>query len=201
MHVGTRVVRGPDWRWRDEDGGEGHAGTVVKVKGPRSLIKLPGSTAAEEKCVTVIWDNGEEHEHRAGKDGAFDLRVLDNAPCGKYLFVSCREFELQYISSKRYTFFLFLFLYGPWGAEGCTHTPLHRARFWAVLCICAHVRPGALASFSTVLLHHFLGRNPQGRRKLGRSRSVLHTCYKCISIAVFCLKKSIIIIISHTIKN
>ena len=32
--VGTRVVRGPDWAWRDQDGGEGHLGTVAEVQVP-----------------------------------------------------------------------------------------------------------------------------------------------------------------------
>ena len=26
--VGVRVVRGPDWKWGKQDGGEGHVGTV-----------------------------------------------------------------------------------------------------------------------------------------------------------------------------
>ena len=29
--VGLRVVRGPNWSWGDQDGGEGHVGTVVEV--------------------------------------------------------------------------------------------------------------------------------------------------------------------------
>ena len=29
--VGVRVVRGPDWQWEDQDGGEGFCGTVVEV--------------------------------------------------------------------------------------------------------------------------------------------------------------------------
>ena len=32
--VGLRVVRGPDWEWGDQDGGEGHVGTVVEVGEP-----------------------------------------------------------------------------------------------------------------------------------------------------------------------
>ena len=28
---GLRVVRGPDWSWKDQDGGEGSMGTVIKV--------------------------------------------------------------------------------------------------------------------------------------------------------------------------
>ena len=29
--VGSRVVRGPDWQWADQDGGAGHVGTVVTI--------------------------------------------------------------------------------------------------------------------------------------------------------------------------
>ena len=29
--VGSRVVRGPDWQWADQDGGVGHVGTVVTI--------------------------------------------------------------------------------------------------------------------------------------------------------------------------
>lgn len=31
MDVGTRVVRGPDWKWGNQDDGEGHVGTVVEI--------------------------------------------------------------------------------------------------------------------------------------------------------------------------
>ena len=41
--VGVRVVRGPDWKWGKQDGGEGHVGTVRNY----------GSS--EE--VVVVWDN------------------------------------------------------------------------------------------------------------------------------------------------
>ena len=27
--VGTRVIRGPDWMWGDQDGGESHLGTIT----------------------------------------------------------------------------------------------------------------------------------------------------------------------------
>ena len=29
MFYGVRVVRGPNWKWGDQDGGEGHVGTVI----------------------------------------------------------------------------------------------------------------------------------------------------------------------------
>ncbi len=71
---GTRVVRGPDWTYENQDGGEGHVGTVI-AKGCRNLQARPGE-------VLVLWDDGGEGVYRAGKDGPHDLRLLDNAPAG-----------------------------------------------------------------------------------------------------------------------
>ena len=64
--VGVRVVRGPDWKWDKQDGGEGHVGTVRNFE------------SSEE--VVVVWDNGTAANYRCS--GAFDLRVLDSAPTG-----------------------------------------------------------------------------------------------------------------------
>ena len=61
--VGARVVRGPDWRWGKQDGGEGHVGTVRKFE------------SLEE--VVVVWDNGIAANYRCS--GAYDLRILDSA--------------------------------------------------------------------------------------------------------------------------
>ena len=71
--VALRVVRGPDWEWGDQDGGEGHVGTVVEV----------GESANEGGgAVVVQWDCGERCKYRCGLDGKYDLRVLDNATAG-----------------------------------------------------------------------------------------------------------------------
>ncbi|XP_069101873.1 E3 ubiquitin-protein ligase MIB2-like [Argopecten irradians] len=67
MSVGLRVVRGPDWNHGNADQGEGHMGTVVKDN---------------KDNFDVIWDKGGKSNCRAGKDGKYDLRVLDNAPIG-----------------------------------------------------------------------------------------------------------------------
>ncbi len=72
---GTRVVRGPDWTQGNQDGGEGHVGTVVS-KGSDHLRARSGE-------VLVLWDDGREGVYRAGKDGAHDLRLLDNASIGR----------------------------------------------------------------------------------------------------------------------
>lgn len=75
VEVGTRVVRGPDWKWGEQDGGEGCVGTVVEVG-------RPGSRSSPDKTVVIHWDNGCENNFRVGYDGAYDLRLLDNAPTG-----------------------------------------------------------------------------------------------------------------------
>ena len=70
--AGLRVVRGPDWKWLDQDGGEGHVGTVLEV----SKSEKGGET------VLVQWDSGEQHRYRCAR-GKYDLRILDSAPTGK----------------------------------------------------------------------------------------------------------------------
>ena len=70
MEIGLRVVRGPDWKWGEQDGGEGNVGTVVRL-------------GQDDKRVFVYWDSGKQGNYRAGRSGKFDLRVYDNAQTGK----------------------------------------------------------------------------------------------------------------------
>ncbi|XP_045163299.2 E3 ubiquitin-protein ligase mib1-like isoform X1 [Mercenaria mercenaria] len=80
IRSGIRVIQGPDWQSRRQDGGLGHAGTIIYV---------PKEGSSDDK-VTVIWDNGRELRYRAGKDGKYDLRVLDNAPVGvRHTGITC----------------------------------------------------------------------------------------------------------------
>lgn len=76
--VGVRVVRGPDWQWTDQDGGEGFCGTVVEVG-------RPGSSSTPDRTVVVHWDTGARTNYRVGYQAAYDLRLLDNAPVGMFL--------------------------------------------------------------------------------------------------------------------
>ena len=72
---GLRVVRGPDWEWGDQDGGEGHVGTVVGVG------EISDSSG---RAVVVQWDcGGRPGNYRCGLGGKYDLRVLDSAPTGR----------------------------------------------------------------------------------------------------------------------
>ncbi|KAH3783603.1 E3 ubiquitin-protein ligase MIB2-like [Dreissena polymorpha] len=67
--VGIRVVRGPDWSKGEEDGGEGHVGTVKDVYA--------------NKTVGVFWDNGKFGTYSIGKDSKYELRVYDNTLIGQ----------------------------------------------------------------------------------------------------------------------
>lgn len=69
--VGARVVRGPDWKWGKQDGGEGHIGTVRNFESPEEVV--------------VVWDNGTAANYRCA--GAYDLRVLDSAPTGRLVLL------------------------------------------------------------------------------------------------------------------
>uniref|UniRef100_A0A8C6TT14 E3 ubiquitin-protein ligase MIB2 n=1 Tax=Neogobius melanostomus TaxID=47308 RepID=A0A8C6TT14_9GOBI len=75
MEVGMRVVRGHDWKWGNQDDGEGHVGTVVE-------IGRQGSTTTPDKTVVVQWDSGTRTNYRTGYQGAFDLLLYDNAQIG-----------------------------------------------------------------------------------------------------------------------
>ncbi|KAM9476073.1 E3 ubiquitin-protein ligase MIB2 isoform 1-T1 [Clarias gariepinus] len=75
MEVGMRVVRGVDWKWGNQDDGEGHVGTVVEVG-------RQGSTSTPDKTVVVQWDSGTRTNYRTGYQGAYDLLLYDNAQIG-----------------------------------------------------------------------------------------------------------------------
>ena len=60
MEVGLRVVRGPDWKFEDQDGGERHVGTVVHVN-------------LTNKVVNVYWDNGHFANYNVGQNAPFHL--------------------------------------------------------------------------------------------------------------------------------
>lgn len=68
--VGLRVIRGPDWQWGEQDGGEGHVGTVAEVLSQQEAV--------------VQWDLGRRCKYHCGGPGdGKHLRVLDTAPAGK----------------------------------------------------------------------------------------------------------------------
>ena len=78
MEVGMRVVRGLDWKWGNQDEGEGHVGTVVE-------IGRQGSTTTPDKTVVVQWDSGTRTNYRTGYQGSYDLLLYDNAQIGNQI--------------------------------------------------------------------------------------------------------------------
>eukprot|EP00112_Aurelia_sp_Birch-Aquarium-sp1_P018775 Seg4531.2 transcript_id=Seg4531.2/GoldUCD/mRNA.D3Y31 product="E3 ubiquitin-protein ligase MIB1" protein_id=Seg4531.2/GoldUCD/D3Y31 len=85
--VGARVIRGPDWKWGKQDGGEGHLGTVRNFE------------SSEE--VVVVWDNGTAANYRC--NGAHDLRILDSGPAGiKHEGSMCEGCRMQPIFGNRW---------------------------------------------------------------------------------------------------
>lgn len=87
MLVGSRVIRGPDWKWGKQDGGEGHIGTVRTFESPEEVV--------------VVWDNGTAANYRCS--GAFDLRIVDSASTGiKHEGTMCDSCRQQPIFGVRW---------------------------------------------------------------------------------------------------
>ena len=81
LSVGLRVVRGPDWKWDDQDGGEGHAGTVVEIGGFSKAGEDKESHPPSPRGTVILqWDTGLRTNYRVGHQNAYDLRVIDSAP-------------------------------------------------------------------------------------------------------------------------
>lgn len=64
LKVGCKVIRGPNWKWRDQDGGDGSVGVVEGVS-PWSGVDGEG--------MSVRWPNDSLYTYRWGADGNFDL--------------------------------------------------------------------------------------------------------------------------------
>ncbi|XP_062620442.1 uncharacterized protein LOC134282018 isoform X2 [Saccostrea cucullata] len=61
--VGCLVTRGPDWKWGDQDGGEGNVGTVYRVE--------------MDAVVYVKWPNGNKSNYRYGYENKHDVQLCD----------------------------------------------------------------------------------------------------------------------------
>ena len=58
---GARVVRGVDWQWEDQDGGNGRRGKVNEIQ--------DWSAASPRSAAYVIWDNSAKNLYRVGFEG------------------------------------------------------------------------------------------------------------------------------------
>ncbi|XP_013402715.1 E3 ubiquitin-protein ligase MIB1-like, partial [Lingula anatina] len=73
---GARVVRGVDWQWEDQDGGNGRRGKVTEIQ--------DWSAASPRSAAYVIWDNGAKNLYRVGFEGMADLKVVNDAKGGSF---------------------------------------------------------------------------------------------------------------------
>jgi hypothetical protein len=64
LTIGSKVIRGPNWKWRDQDGGKGSIGTVEGIS-PWSGVDGEG--------MSVRWANDSLYTYRWGADGNYDL--------------------------------------------------------------------------------------------------------------------------------
>ncbi|KAJ8931073.1 hypothetical protein NQ314_016102 [Rhamnusium bicolor] len=61
MTVGARVVRGVDWKWRDQDGNPAAEGTVTGE--------------LHSGWIDVTWDHGGSNSYRMGAEGKYDIKL------------------------------------------------------------------------------------------------------------------------------
>eukprot|EP01084_Bolivina_argentea_P151646 264689_1 len=71
IYIGDRVVRGPDWKWGDQDGGVGLEGTIYGLR--QWHPKDPKNVVTE---VVVMWDHGLYGNYRYNYYGAYDISII-----------------------------------------------------------------------------------------------------------------------------
>ncbi|CAD5112184.1 DgyrCDS1418 [Dimorphilus gyrociliatus] len=68
---GARVVRGVDWQWEDQDGGNGRRGKVSEIQ--------DWAAQSPRSAAYVLWDIGTKNLYRSGFEGMADLKVVSDA--------------------------------------------------------------------------------------------------------------------------
>lgn len=58
---GARVVRGVDWQWEDQDGGNGRRGKVSEIQ--------DWAAQSPRSAAYVLWDIGTKNLYRSGYEG------------------------------------------------------------------------------------------------------------------------------------
>lgn len=92
---GARVIRGVDWQWEDQDGGNGRRGKVTEVQ--------DWSAASPRSAAYIIWDTGAKNLYRVGFEGQADLKVC---PRGNLVKELGSPFNLSSWTFDDYTDFL-----------------------------------------------------------------------------------------------
>eukprot|EP00099_Drosophila_melanogaster_P007874 NP_001260554.1 mind bomb 2, isoform B [Drosophila melanogaster] len=77
IFVGSKVVRGPDWEWNEQDGGEGRTGRVMEIRG--------WDNESCRSVANVAWVTGSTNVYRLGHKGNVDLKYI-TATCGGHYY-------------------------------------------------------------------------------------------------------------------
>ncbi|XP_002067159.3 E3 ubiquitin-protein ligase MIB2 [Drosophila willistoni] len=77
IFVGAKVVRGPDWEWNEQDGGEGKTGRVMEIRG--------WDNESCRSVANVSWVTGSTNVYRLGHKGNVDLKYI-SATCGGHYY-------------------------------------------------------------------------------------------------------------------
>ncbi|KAL3281489.1 hypothetical protein HHI36_004694 [Cryptolaemus montrouzieri] len=76
IFVGAKVVRGVDWEWGDQDGGEGKIGKVLDIRG--------WDNESSRSVANVTWFSGSTNVYRLGQKGNCDLKFFEPTSGGFY---------------------------------------------------------------------------------------------------------------------
>ncbi|XP_055385955.1 E3 ubiquitin-protein ligase MIB2 [Condylostylus longicornis] len=76
IFVGAKVVRGSDWEWGQQDGGEGKTGRVMEIRG--------WDNESCRSVANVSWVTGSTNVYRLGHKGNVDLRYVTPTTGGYY---------------------------------------------------------------------------------------------------------------------
>lgn len=68
IFVGAKVVRGSDWEWGQQDGGEGSTGRVMEIRG--------WDNESCRSVANVSWISGSTNVYRLGHKGNIDLKYV-----------------------------------------------------------------------------------------------------------------------------
>ncbi|XP_018803462.1 PREDICTED: E3 ubiquitin-protein ligase MIB2 [Bactrocera latifrons] len=76
IFIGAKVVRGPDWEWGQQDGGEGKTGRVMEIRG--------WDNESCRSVANVSWVTGSTNVYRLGHKGNVDLKCTFPSIGGYY---------------------------------------------------------------------------------------------------------------------
>lgn len=77
IYVNSKVVRGSDWEWGQQDGGEGKTGRVLEIRG--------WDNESCRSVANVSWSTGSTNVYRLGHKGNVDLKFV-HASIGGYYY-------------------------------------------------------------------------------------------------------------------